>query len=114
MKKDAHLPWNLNPKECNRFVTTWFDAHKCYETKIRRQREKAKKSGKPVAKSVLDAEEKLKSEHLICPDKFSVFGGIVPCRRKNARKMTYVTFENKYTSDGSVNSVNFQKKSWDK
>ena len=89
MAQDAHLPWDLNKKETKSFEVTWKNTYKYYERNIKRQRER-ESTKNPVTKKVLDAEEKLKSEHLICPEKYSVFGGIVPCRRKNARKMTYV------------------------
>ena len=96
MEPGAHLPWDLNPKEAKNFEVTWKNTYKYYETNIRRQREQVEKSksGKVASKALLAAEEKLKSEHFICPDKYSVFGGIVPCRRKNARKMTYVNIYN--------------------
>ena len=91
MAQDAHLPWDLNKKEAKSFEVTWKNTYRYYEKNIKRQRER-ESTKNPVTKKVLEAEEKLKSEHLICPDKYSVFGGIVPCRRKNARKMTYVLF----------------------
>ena len=89
LREDAHFPWNLDNDETKNFEDTWSRIYECYRTKIRRQRERAKKTGKDVKADVLAAEAKLKSEHFICPDIYgNIFGGIVPCRRQNARKRT--------------------------
>ena len=81
IKEDENLPWHLDPKETKKFVNTWERLYKHYNEKIRRQKER----GQDVSKE----EQKLKDDHFLCPDVFStIVGGLMPCRRKNARKRT--------------------------
>ena len=81
IKSGEKLPWDLNNKETKRFCDTWSAFYRHFDTKIRRQ----KKRGNDVSKH----EQKLKDAKFICPDIFPhIFGGIVPCRRKEARKRT--------------------------
>ena len=79
--KEDHLPWDLDPKETKKFETTWSNTYEYYQRKIRRRKERGQ--------NVSIEEQKLKSEHFLCPTLFPcILGGIVPCRRKNARKLT--------------------------
>ena len=81
LKDGEKLPWHINPKEAKKFVNTWESTYKYFDTKIRRQKER----GQDVSKE----EQKLMDEHFLCPDVFeTIVGGLVPCRRKNARKRT--------------------------
>ena len=81
LKDGEKLPWHLDEKQTKNFCDTWNGIYSHYQNNIRRQKER----GQDVTK----AEQKLRDRKMICPEIYShIFGGIVPCRRKEARKRT--------------------------
>ena len=81
LKAGDKLPWDINQKEKKKFCDSWARIYKLYRDKIQRQKQRKQ--------DVSAAEEKLKKKSLICPHLYeTIFGGLSPERRKNARKRT--------------------------
>ena len=81
LEEGEKLPWHIDSKETKSFCNAWTRIYDIYRNQIRRQKE--------CGKDVSYAEKKLKEKHFICPDLYkTIFGGIVPGKRKNARKRT--------------------------
>ena len=83
LKDGEKLPWDLDTTEKKKFCDAWTRIYKVYTTKLQRQRQRGQ--------DVSAVEDKLKGKSLICPHLFeTIFGGLSPEKRKNARKRTYV------------------------